>query len=45
MEDRYVKSVEKKRISYNDANNLYEHSKSQPLLYDEIEMYHGHPRL
>ena len=28
-----------------DAPNLYGHSMSQPLPYDEIEMWHGHPGL
>ena len=44
MGDRYVKSDEKK-ILYVDANNLYGHSISQMLPYDEIEMWHGHPDL
>ena len=26
-----------------DATNLYGHSVSQPLPYDEIEMWHGDP--
>ena len=26
-----------------DATNLYGHSMIQPLPYDEIEMWHGHP--
>ena len=38
MGDRYVKSNENKKILYVDANNLYGHSLSQPLPYDEIEM-------
>ena len=37
MGDRYVKSDENKKISYIDANNLYDHSMSQPLPYDEIK--------
>ena len=41
--DRYVKSNENKKLLYLDANNLYGHSMSQPLPYDEIEMWHGHP--
>ena len=45
MGDRYVKSNENKKILYVDANNLYGHSMSQPLHYDEIEMWHGHPDL
>ena len=28
-----------------DATNLYGHSMSQMLLYDEIEMWPGHPDL
>ena len=34
MGNRYVKSDENKKIIYNDANNLYGHSMSQPLPYD-----------
>ena len=26
-----------------DSTNLYGHSMSQMLPYDEIEMWHGHP--
>ena len=37
MGDRYVKSDENKKILYIDANNLYGHSMSQPLPYDEIK--------
>ena len=36
MEDRYVKSDDNKKILYIDANNLYGHSMSQSLPYDEI---------
>ena len=43
MGDRYVKSDENEKISYMDATNLYGHSMSQFLPYDEIEMWHGHP--
>ena len=43
--DRYVKSVEYKKIIYMDATNLYRHSMIQPLPYDGIEMWHGHPDL
>ena len=43
--DRYVKSDESKKILYMDATNLYGHSMCQPLPYDEIEMWHGHPDL
>ena len=28
-----------------DATNLYGQSRSQMLLYDEIEIWHGHPDL
>ena len=37
MGDRYIKSDENKKISYVDANNLYGHSMSQPLPFDEIQ--------
>ena len=37
MGDRYVESDENRKILYADANNLYGHSKSQPLPYDEIK--------
>ena len=37
MGDRYVKSDENKKILYVDAYNLYGHSMSQPLPYDEIK--------
>ena len=43
MGDRYVKSDENKKILYIDATNLYGHSMSQFLPYDEIEMWHGLP--
>ena len=43
MGDRYVKSDENNKIIYADATNLYGHSMSQMLPYDEIEMWHGHP--
>ena len=45
MGDRYVKSDENKKILYIDATNLYGHSMSQLLPYDEIEMLHGYPDL
>ena len=35
MGDRYNKSDENKKIFYIDANNLYGHSMSEPLPYDE----------
>ena len=37
MGDRYIKSDENEKILYADADNLYGHSMSQPLPYDEIE--------
>ena len=37
MGDRYIKSDENKKILYIDANNLYGHSVSEPLPYDEIK--------
>ena len=43
MGARYVKSDENKNILYIDATNLYGHSMSQMLPYDEIEMWHGDP--
>ena len=43
MGDRYVKSDENKKILYMDATNLYGHSMSQLLPFDEIEMWHGNP--
>ena len=43
MGDRFVKSHENIKILYMDATNLYGHSMSQMLPYDEIEMWHGHP--
>ena len=43
MGDRYVKSDENKKILYMDATNIYGHSMSQMLPYDEIEMWHGDP--
>ena len=45
MGDRYVKSAENKKILYMDATNLYGHSMSQMLPYEEIEMWHGQPVL
>ena len=36
MGDRYIKSDENKKKLYIDANNLYGHSMSEPLPYDEI---------
>ena len=42
MSDRYAESDENKKIIYLDATNLLGHSMSQPLPFDEIEMWHGH---
>ena len=38
MGDRYVKSVDNKKILYIDANDLYGHSMSEPLPYDETKI-------
>ena len=37
MGDRYIQSDENEKILYIDANNLYGHSMSEPLPYDEIK--------
>ena len=37
MGDRYIKSGRNKKILYMDSNNLYGHSMSQNLPYDEIK--------
>ena len=37
MGDRYIKSDKIKKILYIDANNLFGHSMSEPLPYDEIK--------
>ena len=37
MGDRYIKSDKNKKILYIDANNLYGHSMSEYLPYDEIK--------
>ena len=37
MGDRYIKSDDNKKILYIDANNLYGHSMSEPLPYDETK--------
>ena len=37
MGDRYVQSGENKKILHVDANNLYGHSMSQPLPFDELK--------
>ena len=38
MGDRCIKSDDNKKILYIDANNLYGHSMSQPLPFDEIKL-------
>ena len=38
MGNRYIQSDENKKILYVDANNLYGHSRSQPLPFDEIKI-------
>ena len=43
VRDRNVKSDENKKILYADANTLYGRSMSQPLHFDEIEMWHCYP--
>ena len=43
MGNRYVKSDKDNKTTYADATNLYGHSMSQFLPYDEIEMWHGDP--
>ena len=43
MGDRCVKSDENEKILYMHATNLYGHSMSQLLPFDEIEMWHGDP--
>ena len=37
MGDRYIQSDDNKKVLYIDANNLYGHSMSEPLPYDEIK--------
>ena len=43
MGDRHVKYCEYQKLIFMVATNLYGHSMSQMLLYDKIEMWHGHP--
>ena len=43
MGDRYAISDEKIKLIYMDATNIYGHSMSQMLPYDEVEKWHGHP--
>ena len=45
MIDRYVKSNENKNLLYVDATKLHGHYMIQPLPYNRIEMWHGHPHL
>ena len=45
MGDRFVITDENVKIIDMDATNLYGHSMSQMLPYDEIETWHGHPDL
>ena len=43
--ERYVQSDKNKKILYVDSTSFFGHSMSQTLLYDEIEMWCGHPDL
>ena len=45
MGDRCVKPDETKKIVYMVVTNLYVHSMIPRLLYEKIEMWHGHPDL
>ena len=45
MGDRYAKSDENDKIFRIDATILLSHSMSQPIPFDESEMWHGHPGL
>ena len=45
MGDRYVKSDDIKKTIYMDATNLYGHSMSKLLPFDEIETWQCHPDL
>ena len=45
MGDRYIKSDDIIKILYKVASNLYGHSMSQILPYDEFEMWNGHSDL
>ena len=44
MGECLMKSDDNKRVLYFDATNIYGHSMSQPIPYDETEMWHG-PRV
>ena len=41
MGDRYIQSDENKKILYIDAPNVYAHSMSQLLPYDEVKFEKG----
>ena len=45
MGDRYVIPDETEKIYFMDATDFYDHSISQILPFDGIEMWHGHPDL
>ena len=45
MGDRYITTDENKKILYTDIIILYGWAISESLLYDEIEMWYGHPDL
>ena len=45
LDDRHIKSHENKKVRNKDATNLFGHSMSQMLPYDEIVMWVGHPDL
>ena len=45
MGDRYVKTDENEKIIFMDPIDIYGHSTSQILPFDEIEMWHGHADL
>ena len=45
MDNRYVKSDEKKEIFFIDANSLYGYAMSEYVPYDEIQMWQGYPDL
>ena len=45
MGNRYVKWDDNKKMLHMDVTNLYGHSMSQMLPFDEIETSHGHPDL
>ena len=45
MGDRYVKTDENEKIIFMDPIDIYGHSTSQILHFDEIERWHGHADL